>query len=227
MSCKEISWLYISGLLFLKEKIFLNQKQVTAEGVKDSRNGKSSTALGLAWKKNSKEEVGLLIDRMDLCNNLGLFLFLLWWDLSHLCCQLRLGVLALILLLRCLFTNSHAVFRKEVLTSFPFPFCSAPHKSQSNDLLLSGPLFVPYYRSHWSGQSCWFSPPTATARLSFTWLSYAETSGPNSCPLASCLALFKKGVWCPACLLNRPLAGCSSCWKCLSLCWLEPRLNIC
>lgn len=150
MSCKEISWLCISGLTFLKEKIFLNQKQVTAEGVKDSRNVKSSPALGLAWKKNSKEEVGLLIDRMDLCSSLGLFVFLLWWDLSHLCCQLRLSVLALILLLRCLFTDSHAIFRKEVLTSFPsLPFCSAPHKSRSNVLLLGGPLFVPYYCSQW------------------------------------------------------------------------------
>lgn len=117
MSCKEISWLCISGLLFLKEKIFLNQKQVIAEGVKESRNGKSSTALGLAWKKNSKGEVGLLIDRMYLCSNLGLFVFLLWWDLSHLCRQLHLGLVALIPLLRCLFIDFHAIFRKEVLTS--------------------------------------------------------------------------------------------------------------
>jgi len=77
MSCKAISSLDISGLIFFKDKIFLNQKQVTAERVKESRNGKSSTALELTWKKNPKEERGLITDRRDLCSNLRLFKFLL------------------------------------------------------------------------------------------------------------------------------------------------------
>lgn len=45
MSCTEITWLYVSWFLFLTVKMFLSKKQITAERVKVSRNGKCSNAL--------------------------------------------------------------------------------------------------------------------------------------------------------------------------------------
>lgn len=121
--------------------------------MKEARNGKSTLMLGLFWKKSSKDESGLLLERMGLCNSLVLLIFLIfffWCNLYHLCCRLHLGLFALIPLPRHLFIDSHAIFRRKDLTSFPcLPFCSALHKSQWSILLLSDPLVLPYYCSHW------------------------------------------------------------------------------